>query len=164
MAARARSASSFGLLSALLALGLLGAVYADGPSEEPPESVARTAFRHVTEAWQAQDPARITGAMPGDSRLRLVLKTSAIRGTYSKPQARRVLKAYFEKLSAVRLKDVTPAGHKDDRSYRVRQFEYQYVAEGEGKGRTLLRITLKAEGKSEWALVAVEEASRRRFR
>ena len=162
MAGGRRTAPILGLLPALLALGLLGVAGVGGAAAAPSDAEARAVFRRVTEAWAAEDARKITAAMPKDGRLRLVLRTSSVRGSYGAPQARRVLQAYFGKIGSVRLKDVTPRGHEDDRAYRVRQFQYQYVVEGEGKESTLLRITLQAEGKSGWALVAIEESSRRR--
>lgn len=164
MAARKRPAPILGLLPALLALGVLGAVWGSRASAAPSEADARATFRRVTEAWRAEDARKITGMMARKGRLRLVLEAGSVRGSYGEPQARRVLQSYFGKVSAVRLKDVTPRDHKDDRSYRVRQFEYRYSIEGTGKGRGVLRVTLRADGKSRWVLVAVEESTRRRYK
>lgn len=164
MAARSRTAIPPRVPLALLALGLALVAFLPSAAGAPSDAEARATFRKVVEAWRAEDARRLTALMPRQGRVRLALTSPSIRGSYGTLQARRVLKTYFGKVSGVRLKDVTPAGHRDDAAYRVRQFEYQYSAQGQGRMRTVLRITLKAEGDARWTLVAVEESSRRRSR
>jgi len=171
MAARARTANPSGLLPVLLAFVLLGVAWGGGSTLFPEayakggDTAVHKVFRGVTRAFEGEDARGVVARMAPKGRLRLVLAASNIKGTYGVRQAQSVLKAYFQKVRAVRLKDVTPARKKDEESYRVRHFEYQYVAEGKGKVRALLRVTLKKEPKQGgWSLVAAEEGPLRHRR
>ena len=155
MAARARTAPPSGPLPVLLACVLLGSAWVGGAAStrqafaDGKDAAVRKVFREVTRAFEEEDARGVVSRMASKGRLRLVLKTAAIKGTYGVRQAQSVLKGYFRKVSAVRLKDVTPTRRKDEGFYRVRHYEYQYVAEGKGKVKALLRVTLKKEERGE---------------
>lgn len=127
-------------------------------------SDADAVARRVARAWGGENAAGITGTMRPGGRVRLDLLLLERSGAYQRSQAERLLRAYFRKLSRVRLKDVTPRKRQASDTYRVSTFEYAYKPEGRDPVTSLLVITLKASGSDRWYLEGVQERRKRRAR
>ncbi len=147
-------ARTLGLAAGLLFLSALPA--------RATEDGADRAFHTVVTAWKTRCAGDVAQAMEDEGSLRIGLLSPRVTGTYRSAQAKRTLGDYFDRVSAVTLKDVTPRGQKDARGYRVRTFEYRYQPQGQDPQTALLAITLKADRGQRWHLVAVEERPARR--
>ncbi len=145
------------LVLLLVALAATGA-WADTRSS------AGTVARRVAQAWGAENAAGVTGTMRPGGRVQLDLLLLDRSGAYQRGQAERLLRAYFRKLSRVRLKNVTPRNRQASDTYRVSTFEYAYKPEGRDPVTSLLVITLKAGGRDRWYLEGVQERRKRRAR
>ena len=142
---------------------LLVALPASGAGADA-RSSADAVARRVSQAWGSRNATGITGAMRPGGRVKLDLLLLDRGGSFQRSQAERLLRAYFRKLSRVRLKDVTPRNQQASDSYRVSTFEYAYKPEGRDPVTSLLVITLKSGGSDRWYLEGVQERRKRRAR
>jgi hypothetical protein len=118
-------------------------------------------YRQVVAAWLKGDPAGVVERMPKNGKLILDLLSPRVRGTYEKAQAKNTLKAYFEDISEVSLKDVTDPRQRMPRGIMARHYEYRYVPRGKDPAVTILLILMRYDGQGDWHLTSIRETKRR---
>jgi len=128
------------------------------PKAKPKPAVRFAAFEG---AWKARSPATIVGCMEpkGSVLVQLMAYPLSGKARSMKPeQAKATLKAYFKKVSSVKLKDVSPKKSPEN----VRLYEYTYKPAGENARTTHLRVQLKQDKNRLWVLASLTESAKPR--
>lgn len=154
----------------LLALAALGggtwAAADPGPAPRPvgPAEEVDACFVAVTKAWAKRDAEAVVAQCAADEKANLslvLLGDPPVKGSFTKPQARQTLKAYFETLrGAPTLTDVTPPESKRALP-GTRIYDYGYRREGGDPVTTRLEVGLK-QVSGRWTLASVSERLRPR--
>lgn len=144
------------LLAALLAspalAGDVETVRTPGPKDQ---------YRRIIEAWAGRSAAGVIAHVPARGTLSLYLLSPRVSGTYRRAQAKHTLQRYFERVSDIRLVDVTPKEIRTPRGWAVRIYKYTYLPQGRDRVTTRLTITMKGNGRGAWYLNSIRETPER---
>ncbi len=156
----ARSSPRRALRAALLtglSVLLLAAPTAHASGTSKPEAK----FGVFESGWKARSEDTITGCMDPKSTVtfRLLAYPLSGKSRNMKPeQAKATLKAYFKRVSAVGLKNISPKKSPKN----IRLYEYTYKPTGENARTTHLRVQLKQDKNRLWVLASVTESAKPR--
>ena len=153
---RARSRLLGGLVF-LVPVLLLVATPAEAAGSAKPE----TKFAVFEAGWKARSPDQITKCMEPKGTVTFTLLAYPLSGkarSMKPEQAKATLKAYFKKVSAVALKNVSPKKSPKN----IRLYEYTYKPAGENARTTHLRVHLKQDKNRLWVLASVTESAKPR--
>ncbi len=145
-----------GWLGACLALALLATPALAAGTKKPEQK-----FSAFEGAWKSRSAVKVTGCMEpkGTVTFQLLAYPLSGKARSMKPkQAQATLKAYFKKVSSVKLKDVSPKKSPKN----VRLYEFTYKPAGENARTTHLRVQLKQDKKRLWVLASVTESAKRK--
>ncbi len=145
-------------LAASLVVGL-GITAAQAGTPKTPKPAPR--FVSFEAAWKSRSPARIVGCMEPKGTMLVQLMAYPLSGkarSMKPEQAKAALKAYFKKVSSVKLKDVSPKKSPKN----VRLYEYTYKPAGENARTTHLRVQLKQDKNRQWVLASLTESAKPR--
>ena len=111
--------------------------------------------------WRARSADSITGCKDAKGTVTFKLLAYPLSGKSRnmKPeQAKATLKAYFKRVSAVGLKNISPKKSPKN----IRLYEYTYKPAGENARTTHLRVQLKQDKNRLWVLASVTESAKPR--
>lgn len=146
-----------GPAAALLATLLLAVAPAHAGGTAKPEGK----FAAFEGGWTARSVDQITGCMEPKGTVTFTLLSYPLSGkarSMKPEQAKAMLKAYFKRVSAIALKDVSPKKSPKN----IRLYEYTYKPAGENARTTHLRVQLKQDKNRLWVLASVTESAKPR--